>query len=390
MIAYDDAQPFGQGPVRHLDQLLAFRSVDRASAVRCATAAFLISWPPLVLAAAWEGLAVGGPLHESLLRDFVAIARYAIAVPLFVIGEWTYVPRLCRIYREFGDGGFLTDRDRARLDAMAVRIGRVLRSVWTETALVVLAYVITFGVPDVYYGTLVSSWAAPAIDGRPQRSLAGWWQMCVSHPLFLLLILRSLVRASAWVGVLWRLSRMKLRLIPSHPDRLGGLRFVTTSIYALLPMAFAFGVLMAARAAEGVLVDGLSPWVFQNRIIATPLLALAMFAAPLLVFERQLWHLKVHGLFDYGALATRVGRQFEDRWVGRDVPVTERVLDAPDFSATTDLFSVVSSVRESRLFLLDWSVVVPLVVAVLLPFVPLLFTLVRIDEILTFVWKAIM
>lgn len=389
MIAYE-AEPYGCGPVRHLDRLLSFRRFERASAVRCAATAFLISWPPLVATAAWQGLAMGRAPHEALLLDFVATSRYAIAVPLLVIAEWVYVPRLCHIHREFADGGFVAEGDRARFAAMAGRVRWIFGSIWIEVVLVGLAYAITFGVPDVYYGTAISNWAAPAIDGRPQTSLAGWWRMLVSHPLFLVLLLRSLARMCAWTVVLWRISRMDLHVIPAHPDLLGGLRFVTTAVYALMPMAFTFGVLMAARAAQGVIVDGQSPWAFRNLMIATPIVAVIVFAAPLLVFQRQLWHLKVHGLFDYGTLATRIGRRFETRWLSEGTPVTEQALEAPDFSATTDSFSIMANARESRLFMLDWSVIVPLVVTTLLPFAPVLLTRVRFEEVLMFVWKAIM
>ncbi|RPI55103.1 MAG: hypothetical protein EHM55_08895 [Acidobacteria bacterium] len=388
MIEYD-SKPFGHGPVHHLDRLLAFQRIERAGVWRCAAAAFLISWPPLVVAAAWEGLAVGGASHESLIFDFVAIARYAIAVPLLVFGESIYVPRLCRIHREFAEGGFVADEDQKRFAELGTRTEHVLGSVWMEVALVVLAYGITFGVQDAQYRTGSSSWATPVIDGLQYRSSAGWWRMLVSHPLFLLLVLRNVVRLCTWTSVLWRISRMNLRLVAVHADRVGGLRFVTTSVYALLPLAFTFGVLMAAPATEGVVVDGMSPWDFQNRIIATPIIALAAFAGPLLVFEQQLWRLKVQGVFDYGNLATRVGRRFEARWLTRS-PVTESVLDAPDFSATTDLFSIVANVRESRLVLVDSLVMVPLIVTVLAPFVPLFLALVRVDEILKFVWRAVM
>src|SRR5262245_12164459 len=75
LIEYDST-PFGQGPVRHLDRLLTLRPARRASVFRCAAVAFLLSWPPLVGMAAWQGLALGGQPHEALLLDFLASARY--------------------------------------------------------------------------------------------------------------------------------------------------------------------------------------------------------------------------------------------------------------------------------------------------------------------------
>jgi hypothetical protein len=42
-----------------------------------------------------------------------------------------------------------------------------------------------------------------------------------------------------------------------------------------------------------------------------------------MLFRKQLWDLKVNGLFDYGVLATRVGRRFEARWLPTGSEMTE-------------------------------------------------------------------
>ena len=388
MIA-SESRPFGEGPVRHLDRVLAFR-LDRASVAGRAAAAFLIAWPPLLVLAVWQALASGQDLHESLLVDVRAFARYAIAVPLLVIAESIYVPRLCHIHREFAEGGFVAADDRERFAALALGTERVLASLWMELILVAVVYAVTFSARDVQDMAAHSSWGAPLIDGERHRSWAGWWRVLVSHPLFLVLGLRSVVRLAAWTRMVWGISRLKLRLIPAHADLVGGLRFVTTSVYAFLPLAFIFGVLMAARAAEGVLIEGLPPSAFRGQIIATPVIAAVVFAGPLMLFRKQLWDLKVNGLFDYGVLATRVGRRFEARWLPTGSEMTEAVLEAPDFSATTDLFSIVANVRESRLFLVDSTVIVPLVAAVMAPFLPLLFALVPFEDILAFIEKAVL
>jgi hypothetical protein len=138
-----------------------------------------------------------------------------------------------------------------------------------------------------------------------------------------------------------------------------------------------------------VLVEGLSPWHFRHQILATPVVALALFAGPLLVFQRALWKSKMQGTFEYGVLATKLGRRFEARWLNRRSRVDDDALEAPDFSATTDLFTIVANVRASRLWLLDSSVIVPLLVAVLLPFAPLLVAVVPVEEILAFLWKTV-
>ena len=51
-------------------------------------------------------------------------------------------------------------------------------------------------------------------------------------------------------------------------------------------------------------------------------------------------------MFEYGALATRLGHEFESKWLSSGSK--EEMLSAPDFSATTDYFSVAANVYEVR------------------------------------------
>ena len=48
----------------------------------------------------------------------------------------------------------------------------------------------------------------------------------MSIPIFQFLTLRWLYRLLLWFLFLWRVSRLDLRLAPSHPDRAGGLGFL--------------------------------------------------------------------------------------------------------------------------------------------------------------------
>ena len=55
---------------------------------------------------------------------------------------------------------------------------------------------------------------------------------------------------------LWRLSRLNLNLIATHPDRAGGLGFLGQSAYAFGPILFAQGTMLAGLLASRVLHGG--------------------------------------------------------------------------------------------------------------------------------------
>jgi hypothetical protein len=75
------------------------------------------------------------------------------------------------------------------------------------------------------------------------------------------------------------------------------------------------------------------------------------------------------GIFSYGQLADAMGRQFERKWFTR-TRIDADALEAPDFSATTDLYQVVSNVYDMGVLPFELRALIALGVSALLPFVP--------------------
>jgi hypothetical protein len=75
-------------------------------------------------------------------------------------------------------------------------------------------------------------------------SLTGKWYVYVSLPVFQFLLTRWYYRVLIWVRFLWQVSRIELSLIPTHPDRVGGLGFLASVSFAFTPLAMAHGALL--------------------------------------------------------------------------------------------------------------------------------------------------
>jgi len=102
----------------------------------------------------------------------------------------------------------------------AVRRARWWRDAWfTEAAL--LAITIAFLVNGIRsdVGGELSTWRTAG----GHRTLAGWWYAAVSLPLFQFLVWRWCARLLIWWQLLWRIAGSISGLIPTHPDRVGGL-----------------------------------------------------------------------------------------------------------------------------------------------------------------------
>ena len=215
-----------------------------------------IAWVPLAVLAATQGLALSGDRRESQLLDISAYVRYLVAIPTFVLAEAICLPQLGRIVHQFVDSGLVADAERPRYDAILASTRALLAKPEIEFALLMVAYIGALATSETLYPSGVSTWVAPIRDGTRAFSLAGWWLVLVSQPLYQILIAMWLWRVLLWARLLWKLSRLDLRLLPSHPDLAGGLSFVATSLRGFAPVAFGLGAAVAGGVAEAVLVDG--------------------------------------------------------------------------------------------------------------------------------------
>jgi hypothetical protein len=201
-------------------------------------------------------------------------------------------------------------------------------------------------------------------------SFAGWWHALVSVPLLTVLFFGWLWRLFLWGRLLRQLSRLDLQLIPAHPDHVAGLKFVGHSLRAFSLLGCALGAIVAGFVANHVVHAGIQLAAYFYLIGGSVVCVLILFSGPLLAFSGKLLRARRRGIFAYGALALGEGQQFERKWLNRAGHLDEGVLEVPDFSATTDLYQVVSNVYDMGTIPLDLKDLIPLVIATLLPFVP--------------------
>ena len=87
------------------------------------------------------------------------------------------------------------------------------------------------------------------------------WQGIVrlaSIPIFSLSCCDGMCVSRIWFQLLWRISRLNLRLSADHPDRSGGIGFLGECSYAFGPILFAQGVLLSGLIASRVMYEGRS------------------------------------------------------------------------------------------------------------------------------------
>ena len=377
-----DDELFDGGPPLRWQRSLGLVRPGDSRSVRRAQLVMLIGWVPPAVLAAFHALVMRDEAAKTFFTDFAVYARLLVAAPLLILAEPDCIPRLGGVARHFLDAGLVRETDTARFTAAVASTRQLLDSRTADFVAVLLAYALVgLLVMHTAPGT-APAWSVAGGAGRGGVSPAGWWYALVSLPLLLVIFVGWLWRVLLWGRFLWLMSRLDLRLIPGHPDHAGGLKFVGTSLRGFRLIGLALGAIAAGAEANSVAYAGASPLAFRNVAIGLLVFMLVLSAGPLTVFVRKLRAAKRRGTFEYGALGCAVGRVFERRWLGRAGGVDESVLDAPDFSATTDLFQVVANVYEMDSLPFGLKNLTELVCATLLPFVPVALMAVPLDVIL--------
>jgi hypothetical protein len=220
-------------------------------------------------------------------------------------------------------------------------------------------------------------------------SAAGLWHGFVSLPLLLTLLLGWVWRLLLWWRFLLVMSNLDLRMIATHPDQCGGLQFLSTSIRGFRLLALALAAVVAGGQIQLVLRTGKPFPDYKNGAIAVVVVIVLLAVGPLMVFMRKIRSTKASGIFRYGTLGRDVGAEFEQKWLDQVSKPDLSVLQAEDFSAMTDLNSVVENVYNMKDMPFSVKHLQNIIVAALIPFIPVALMTMPLKEILLALAKLV-
>src|SRR5881628_346602 len=362
---------YGGAPTRLESWIGLIKPDDMKIRIR-AVLSILIGWLPLMLLAGLQDLVYGGNSLHKFLLDFGSLARYGVAAPLLIIAESSCFPKFEKIIFHFRDSGLIATRDRERYENIVQSSSRILTSRAAEIVSFAIAYVTTaYCIIALPVSNLIS-WSYVPGSGDTALSLAGKWHAIVSFPFFIVVVLGWVWRQLSWARLLWLVSRMDLQLIPTHPDRCGGLKFVSTIMHAYRPVGFACTEIVAGGIANRMVHSGAELQSYRDVMIAVLLLIGLFCVGPLTAFAPTLRRVRSQAVFEYGMLATSIGGLLGHKWLPRRENHAD-VLEVPDFSTTTDLYTVVANIYQIDHVQVSFKTVSELLIFIALPFVPLFF-----------------
>jgi len=342
----------------------------------------LVAWLPLLILSTLGGRAWGDAVAVPFLLDIEVHARFLLTLPLLIVAELVVHQRMRPVVRQFLERGLIPDAARARFDAATASAQRLRNSVVAEVLLVAFVYINGLFIWPHYGALNVATWyAVPGVGGR-QLFPAGWWFVYVSLPLFQFILFRWYFRLFVWIRFLWQVGRCRLSLVPTHPDRVGGLGFLSSTAVAFAPLLAAHGTLLAAMIAARIFFQGATLLDFKVEIVVIVAFLLLVVLGPLLLFMPHLAEARRVGLREYGTLAQRYVREFDDKWLRGGAPAGELLVGSADIQSLADLGNSFELVLSMRVVPVTRDAVLQLAVITLVPIAPLLLTMVSLEELL--------
>jgi len=351
-------------------------------AARRVIALSLFAWLPLLLLSAITGGLWGGATAVPFLTDVEVHVRLLVAMPLLILAELVVHRRMRLVVRQFLDRKLIPEDARPRFDDAIAALMRLRNSTAIELLLIALVYGVgVFGIWRVYAVLDQTAWNTVPAVGSSGLSLAGMWYTFVSVPLFQFMLLRWYFRLFVWGRFLWQVSRIEMNLVPTHPDRVGGLGFLSSTAFAFVPLALAHGAVLSGMIAQRILHVGTSLMEFKVEIAVVVVFVQCLVFVPLLLLAPQLAQAKRNGIREYGTLAQRYVREFDAKWLRGGAPPTEGLIGSADLQSLADLGNSFEVVRTMRAALVTRDAIVQLGIATIIPLAPLLLTVMPLEEL---------
>jgi hypothetical protein len=324
-----------------------------------------LPWSILLALASIEGAG-----HKLLSLSVIAgHVRLLVVIPLFFLCESSLDSRLREFVGMIARSGVVPEKT---LPALELEIARTIRwkDSWLPEAMCLLATVLLslFAARLRLSGETATLDSSRAITNIP---LAGLWYWIVCLPLFRFLMFRWLWRIALWWRFLWSVAKLELHLVPTHPDGVAGLGYLEVVQSHFMPLVLAISIVVSASFAEEISSGKAVFEVIYPALAITLIVDLALFLGPPCVFAFKLRLSQEKGLSDYMVFAARYVDDFEKKWLNAATVPAEPLLGTSDLQSLADLSTSVGIVRNMRWVPVSRRLLIVIVIAGLLPMLPL-------------------
>ena len=307
------------GPFYELQRQLQLLREDANQARSRALLFVCLAWGGPLILSGFAGHAWGPFAERPYLVSLTPLARFLVAVGVFVLMERSVETRLRLLITHFERAPILA---RKSFEVATESVSNALKNRDARSAEAVclaLAIAVSIVLRDRLLILESSTWAVRVADDGNVLTLAGWWCVLVSNPLFSFLLLRWLWRVHVWSKLLRRIAELDLRLVATHPDGHGGLMFIGRYPNVFTLFVFALSCSLGAAVANELLDKAISTTAYGYVMAGWLAIVLGLFTYPLLAFRKPLADLKTKTLIASSAQATEYFRCKERGTLGTNV-----------------------------------------------------------------------
>ena len=346
----------------------------------------VLTWVPIMAWAVTTGRVPAPEGGESLLRHFGIHVRCLFAIPLLIAGEAILHRMLGIIGSRIVSSGLVPEERRAAFAAGNAAIKRLGES--TMPWIIILGVVVA---TTFLRGADLSDDAIKwALDPDGTLGFGGWWFIRVVRPIYFGLALAWLWRLG--LVTLWfvKLARVGISLVPSHPDRMGGMSMVQMMPAAFAPFTLAASSVLAAAWAHQILSHGAHVQDFAYEALTFTLVWCLLLLLPLLALAPVLTKARRAAIPAYGALVGLQGRLTHKRWIeGKDVG-DQPILGASEIGPIADAATMYQAVLAMRTVPIGKKTLVGVLAPIAVPFLIVTTLEIPLSELLQQVLKILM
>jgi len=356
------------GPVYDFLQRLGLVRFALPNVLRRIAAVVAATWLPLLLLSLKDGVALGHEVSIPFLFDVSMYGRFLLALPLLLLGEIMIDPAIRLALAEFIDAGLIPNQEMPEFENILQRMLR-LRNAWIpEVILLALAFFPVFLFQHEWSAGAVSSWhtTAQGLTG------AGWWFAVFSGPFLRFIIYRWAFRYFIWAALLWRIGRLHLILMPTHPDHAAGLNFLALTQKHFGILLCALGCGFAGRVANSLLFEGAPLSSFKFLMLGYLALAVIVGLLPLTLLAPTLMNVRKAGIVEYGRLANSYTKSFDRKWVHYVERPSESLLGTGDIQSLADMGNSFAFVEAMNIVPITRRLILQLGFQAALPLIPVI------------------
>jgi hypothetical protein len=344
-------------------------------------AVVLLVWiPPFLLSIA------AGELYDGVsvpfLHHLAAHARLLGALPLLLLAEVLVHERIAAVVRQFYGQRIVPPDQRSRFEEIIRSSTRITHSTVPEVLLALTAFTLGHWLWIQRVALPTDTWYGRPTTGGIDLTTAGTWYAFISLPIFRFIAYRWYFRLAIWYRLLWKVSRLPLNLNPAHPDRAGGLGFLSQGVTAFAPILIAHTISASGLIGDQIWHRQLTLPHFKWELGVLVAILLLVVLIPLLFFAAGLSRARRKALRDHGIFAARYIDDFDRKWIRPSGAEGPSPLGNQDIQSLADLGTSYDVVRETRVVPIGKRSLINLAILVVLPLLPLALTMMPLEEVI--------